>query len=125
MWRMEWLPPPAAVWVMSALLASRFGFANREAKDETGAPGHKNADYRQPVISCGASPLSVQATATGRQVLRGVREGRRGGEDPVARAKKLHQVSGDSLMRLAFKLLPKVRSVKSPPLYWATRSQQG
>jgi phosphatidylcholine synthase len=36
MWRMEWLPPPAAVWVIPALMASLFGFANREAKDERG-----------------------------------------------------------------------------------------
>ncbi len=34
MWRMDWLPPPAAVWIIPALMASLFGFANREAKDE-------------------------------------------------------------------------------------------
>ena len=36
MWRMEWLPQPAAVWVLPALMASLFGFANSEAKDEGG-----------------------------------------------------------------------------------------
>ena len=35
MWRMEWLPQPGAVWVIPALIASLFGFANRDAKDET------------------------------------------------------------------------------------------
>jgi len=35
MWRMEWLPHPAEVWVIPALIASLFGFANRAAKDET------------------------------------------------------------------------------------------
>jgi phosphatidylcholine synthase len=35
MWRLEWLPQPAALWAMPALIASLFGFANREAKDET------------------------------------------------------------------------------------------
>ncbi|MHA3771281.1 CDP-alcohol phosphatidyltransferase family protein [Verrucomicrobiota bacterium sgz303538] len=36
MWRMEWLPQPAALWIVPALMASLFGFANREAKDESG-----------------------------------------------------------------------------------------
>jgi len=35
MWRMEWLPQPAVLFVIPALIASLFGFANREAKDET------------------------------------------------------------------------------------------
>jgi phosphatidylcholine synthase len=35
-WRMGWLPDPAAVWVVPALVASLFGFANRAAKDEQG-----------------------------------------------------------------------------------------
>jgi phosphatidylcholine synthase len=35
MWRMEWLPQPAALWAVPALIASLFGFANRGAKDET------------------------------------------------------------------------------------------
>jgi phosphatidylcholine synthase len=35
-WRMEWLPDPAALWVAPALLASLFGFANTAAKDEEG-----------------------------------------------------------------------------------------
>lgn len=34
--RLGWLPDPAAVWVIPALIASLFGFANREAKDESG-----------------------------------------------------------------------------------------
>ena len=34
MWRMEWLPQPAAVFAIPALIASLFGFANRQAKDE-------------------------------------------------------------------------------------------
>ena len=34
MWRMEWLPEPAALWIVPALIASLFGFANRHAKDE-------------------------------------------------------------------------------------------
>jgi phosphatidylcholine synthase len=32
--RMEWLPQPAWLWIVPALIASLFGFANREAKDE-------------------------------------------------------------------------------------------
>ena len=34
MWRMEWLPEPGALWAIPALIASLFGFANRDAKDE-------------------------------------------------------------------------------------------
>jgi phosphatidylcholine synthase len=34
MWRMDWLPWPAAAWVIPALVASLFGFANSKAKDE-------------------------------------------------------------------------------------------
>jgi phosphatidylcholine synthase len=33
-WRMGWLPEPAALWVVPPLVASLFGFANTEAKDE-------------------------------------------------------------------------------------------
>jgi phosphatidylcholine synthase len=35
MWRMGWLPEPAALYAIPALIASLFGFANRAAKDET------------------------------------------------------------------------------------------
>ena len=35
-WRMGWLPDPAAVWVVPALMASLLGFANTAAKDEAG-----------------------------------------------------------------------------------------
>ena len=35
-WRMEWLPEPAVVWIAPALVASLFGFANTAAKDEAG-----------------------------------------------------------------------------------------
>jgi phosphatidylcholine synthase len=35
-WRMGWLPEPAALWVVPALVASLFGFANAGAKDESG-----------------------------------------------------------------------------------------
>ncbi len=35
MWRMEWLPAPAALWIIPALIASLFGFANQGAKDES------------------------------------------------------------------------------------------
>jgi phosphatidylcholine synthase len=34
MWRMEWLPEPAALWIAPALVASLFGFSNTKAKDE-------------------------------------------------------------------------------------------
>jgi phosphatidylcholine synthase len=34
-WRMGWLPSPGALWVIPALVASLFGFANQSAKDET------------------------------------------------------------------------------------------
>lgn len=33
-WRMGWLPEPAALWIAPALLASLFGFSNSGAKDE-------------------------------------------------------------------------------------------
>lgn len=33
-WRMGWLPAPGWVWVVPALIASLFGFANVHAKDE-------------------------------------------------------------------------------------------
>ena len=36
MWRMDWLPEPAALFAVPALIASLFGFANRQAKDEAG-----------------------------------------------------------------------------------------
>ena len=32
--RMQWLPEPVSLWIVPALIASLFGFANREAKDE-------------------------------------------------------------------------------------------
>ncbi|CAN5824403.1 phosphatidylcholine synthase [soil metagenome] len=35
-WRMDWLPEPAWLWIVAALIASLFGFANTGAKDETG-----------------------------------------------------------------------------------------
>jgi phosphatidylcholine synthase len=35
-WRMGWLPEPAAIWVAPAMMASLFGFANAGAKDEVG-----------------------------------------------------------------------------------------
>jgi phosphatidylcholine synthase len=35
-WRMEWVPEPALLWVGPALIASLFGFANTGAKDEGG-----------------------------------------------------------------------------------------
>jgi phosphatidylcholine synthase len=35
-WRMEWVPEPAAVWIAPALIASLFGFANTGIKDEKG-----------------------------------------------------------------------------------------
>lgn len=35
-WRMGWVPEPRAVWVVPALIASLFGFANSAAKDEEG-----------------------------------------------------------------------------------------
>ena len=35
-WRMEWVPEPAAVWIAPALIASLFGFANNGIKDEKG-----------------------------------------------------------------------------------------
>lgn len=34
-WRMGWVPEPGAVWVIPALVASLFGFANKAAKDES------------------------------------------------------------------------------------------
>jgi phosphatidylcholine synthase len=47
-WRMGWLPAPAAVYVTVALVASLFGFAHREAKQEDagffrGFPSYWNA----------------------------------------------------------------------------------
>ncbi len=35
-WRMEWVPEPAPVWIAPALVASLFGFANTGIKDEAG-----------------------------------------------------------------------------------------
>jgi phosphatidylcholine synthase len=35
-WRMGWVPAPGAVWIVPALVASLFGFANTGAKDEGG-----------------------------------------------------------------------------------------
>jgi phosphatidylcholine synthase len=35
-WRMGWVPAPAALWVAPAMVASLFGFANTGAKDEGG-----------------------------------------------------------------------------------------
>lgn len=36
MWRMDWLPQPGEWFVIPALIASLFGFANTSAKDEAG-----------------------------------------------------------------------------------------
>jgi phosphatidylcholine synthase len=35
-WRMGWVPEPGPLWILPAMLASLFGFANTAAKDETG-----------------------------------------------------------------------------------------
>lgn len=35
-WRMGWVPSPAAAWIAPALVVSLFGFANSGAKDEAG-----------------------------------------------------------------------------------------
>jgi phosphatidylcholine synthase len=35
-WRMDWVPEPGVAWIVPALLASLFGFANTGAKDESG-----------------------------------------------------------------------------------------
>ena len=35
-WRMAWVPAPAAMWIAPPLVASLFGFANTGAKDEGG-----------------------------------------------------------------------------------------
>jgi phosphatidylcholine synthase len=35
-WRMGWVPEPGALWMIPALIASLFGFANTAAKDEGG-----------------------------------------------------------------------------------------
>ena len=35
-WRMDWVPEPAGLWVAPAMVASLFGFANTGAKDEGG-----------------------------------------------------------------------------------------
>ncbi|MBW3571093.1 MAG: phosphatidylcholine synthase [Gemmatimonadetes bacterium] len=35
-WRMEWVPDPALLWIAPAMIASLFGFANAGAKDESG-----------------------------------------------------------------------------------------
>lgn len=35
-WKMGWVPEPGAVWIVPALIASLFGFANAAAKDEAG-----------------------------------------------------------------------------------------
>ena len=35
-WRMGWVPEPAALWVAPAMVASLFGFSNTGAKDEGG-----------------------------------------------------------------------------------------
>ncbi|MEA3212390.1 MAG: phosphatidylcholine synthase [Chthoniobacter sp.] len=61
--RMGWLPDPAAVWVIPALIASLFGFANREAKDESGGfflgfPSYWN------VVAFYAGMFGGQASAT-------------------------------------------------------------
>jgi phosphatidylcholine synthase len=36
MWRMKWVPDPAALWIAPALVASLLGFANVAAKQESG-----------------------------------------------------------------------------------------
>jgi phosphatidylcholine synthase len=35
-WRMGWVPEPAVLWIVPALVASLFGFANAGIKDEAG-----------------------------------------------------------------------------------------
>ena len=47
-WRMGWVPDPGALWIVPALIASLFGFANTGAKDEEagfflGFPSYWNA----------------------------------------------------------------------------------
>jgi phosphatidylcholine synthase len=35
-WRLQWLPPPAGLWVTAAMIASLFGFAKTGSKQEEG-----------------------------------------------------------------------------------------
>ena len=56
-WRMGWVPEPAAAWIAPALVASLFGFANTGIKDEEGGfflgfPSYWN------VVAYYAGPLS-------------------------------------------------------------------
>lgn len=58
-WRLDWLPEPAVVWIIPALLASILGFANTSAKQEEagfflGFPSYWN------IYAFYAGPLSLQ-----------------------------------------------------------------
>jgi phosphatidylcholine synthase len=75
-WRMEWVPEPAPAWILPALVASLFGFANTGIKDEAGGfflgfPSYWNvvAFYAGPLaLHCGpavnAAILLLLAVAT-------------------------------------------------------------
>ncbi len=59
-WRMGWVPEPAWVWILPALVASLFGFANTGIKDEAGGfflgfPSYWN------VVAFYAGPLHAMA----------------------------------------------------------------
>ncbi len=63
-WRMGWVPEPAVLWIVPALVASLFGFANTGIKDEAGGfflgfPSYWNvvAFYAGPIhYHYGAAP---------------------------------------------------------------------
>ena len=75
-WRMEWVPAPALAWIVPALVASLFGFANTGIKDEAegfflGFPSYWNvvAFYAGPLFqlygaSINAAILLLLALAT-------------------------------------------------------------
>jgi phosphatidylcholine synthase len=75
-WRMGWVPDPAAVWIAPALVASLFGFANIGMKDEKagfflGFPSYWNvaafyagplSEHYDPAINAAILPLLAVAT---------------------------------------------------------------
>ena len=74
-WRMGWLPDPAALWIVPALIASLFGFANAGAKDERGGfflgfPSYWNGvAFYAGILHHAAGPWPVAASVAALAVL--------------------------------------------------------
>jgi phosphatidylcholine synthase len=69
-WRLQWLPQPAELWVAAALVASLFGFANTGIKQESegfflGFPSYWNVYASMPAYGTHTTGLTCRPWCSG------------------------------------------------------------